>query len=284
MKTAPDRLTLLDNTHKSILKSYDIYYQESEVRQSFPLHWHTFCEIELVVGGNGTQGINGHSMHLEPGSFYLLSPTDMHRLSADVPLMIYSIKIPSGRIPAILEKQLYLNTIPAIAHLHGEDFTVCRYDFLRLRSFLSKSSPYGESKVNALIVLLLTTLFDSVLPSQSFESSTAFHRIHAVLRYIQSHFLSPITLDEVACVADLSPNYLSAQFTQAVGCGFIDYLTQLRVQHACTLLEETDMRITEIAYDSGFGSLSHFIRCFHKQKHEKPSAYRSRFTKPKNKK
>ena len=274
MKTVPHRMTLLDETHRGILQAYDIHYQESVVYQSFPLHWHVFYELELVVSGSGVQWINGHAMRLEPGSFYLLSPTDMHRIIANEPLSFYSVKVPSDKLPAVFKKPK-ISESPVVAQLSGKNLTVCRLDFHRLKSFLSNPSPYGESNAAALIMLLLSLLFDTAMPGQRFVSTMAIHRQHRVLEYIHSHFLTPITLSEIADVANLSPNYLSAQFVQVVGCGYVEYLTQLRIQHACTLLMETEMSVTDIAYESGFGSLSHFIRTFHRQKHITPSAFRN---------
>lgn len=273
-KSMPDRITLLDEARRGTPGAYGIYYQESEVRQSFPLHWHTFYELELVTGGKGAQWINGHAMPLEPGSFYLLSPTDLHRLSADTPLTFYSIKLPDDGLPAQLEKLLQQNDTPVTTQLQGERYAACRSDFLRLKSFLSTPSSYGEANVAALVTLLLTALYDAGLSGQRFIPDMAFRRQHTVLKYIHSHYLTPVTLDEIADAARLSPNHLCAQFTRVAGCGFVEYLTRLRFQHACTLLTETEMSVTEIAYASGFGSLSHFLRTFRNQKQTTPSAYR----------
>ena len=274
MKTMPHRITLLDELHLGILEAYDIQYQESHVYQSFPLHWHSFYELELVVGGSGTQWINGHAMRLEPGSFYLLSPTDLHRIIANESLSFFSIKIPSDKLPAVF-KRLHIDEVPIAAQLSGQDLAVCRMDFHRLKSSLSSRSPYGEANVTALITLLLSLLFGTAPSGQRYVYTASIHRQHRVLEYIHSHFLAPITLSEIANVTDLTPNYLSAQFVRVVGCGLVAYLTQLRIQHACTLLKETEMNITDIAYESGFGSLSHFIRTFHRQKHMTPSAFRN---------
>ena len=273
-KNMPDRITLLDEARRGILGPYGIYYQESEVCQSFPLHWHTFYELELVTGGRGTQWINGHAMPLEPGSLYLLSPTDLHRLSADAPLTFYSIKLPEDRLPAQLETLLHQNDTPVATQLRSESYAVCSSDFLRLKSFLSTPSPYGEANAAALVTLLLTALYAAAPYGKRFLPDMAFRRQHTVLKYIHSHYLMPVALDEIAGAAGLSPNHLCAQFARVAGCGFVEYLTHLRVQHACTLLAETQMSVTEIAYASGFGSLSHFLRTFRKQKQETPSAYR----------
>ena len=74
--------------------------------------------------------------------------------------------------------------------------------------------------------------------------------------------------------AGLTPNHLSARFTQLIGCGFSAYVTRLRVEYARQLLSRGDISITEAAFDSGFGSLSHFLRTFKKICGISPGVYR----------
>lgn len=270
----PDRLTLLDDTHRGLLCAYGIYYQEGVVQRAFPLHWHTFYELELVVGGRGTQWINGHAMALSPGVFYLLSPTDLHRLHADAMLTVLSVKLPEDLLADRVEKLLHIYDAPVTALLHGEGYEICHSDFLRLKALLSNPSPYGGERVAALVTLLLTALYSSAGSGQSFRPGMAFQRQHAVLKYIHENYLKQIPLKEIASVAGLTPNHFCTQFSKVAGCSFVEYHTRLRIQHACTLLTETRMSVTEIAFASGFGSISHFLRTFHKQKQTTPSTYR----------
>ncbi len=273
MKIVPNRFTMEDEA-KCDIGAYRIYYNETQVDQSCPLHWHTYYELELVTGGRGMQWINGHPIPVETGSLYLLSPTDLHRLEADAALAFISIKLPANGLPTRIEQLLNTNHMPCFTQLNGDHYALSRSDFQRIRRAMSVPSACGEAKVYALIMLLLATLFELSPPEQQYHPDIAFRRQYLVLQYIHSRYLSPLSLAEVSRVAELSPNHFCTQFVKVTGCGFVEYCTRLRIQYACTLLEDTEMSVTEISFASGFGSLSHFLRTFHKSKQMTPSAYR----------
>lgn len=71
-------------------------------------------------------------------------------------------------------------------------------------------------------------------------------------------------LTEVARHCGVSEGHLSRMFHHATGLTFREYVTQVRMEHATTLLAQTGKTITEIAYESGFQSLSQFHRVFRK--------------------
>src|SRR6202051_2055623 len=67
---------------------------------------------------------------------------------------------------------------------------------------------------------------------------------------------------------------LCSQFATATGLTFTDYLSRVRVEKAKTLLLNPHLRISEIAYDVGFQSLTHFNRVFREITGEAPTAFR----------
>ncbi len=73
-----------------------------------------------------------------------------------------------------------------------------------------------------------------------------------------------IHLSEVARHCCVSDGHLSRTFHHATGLTFREYVTQVRMEHANSLLARTSKNITEIAYESGFQSLSQFHRMFRK--------------------
>jgi AraC family transcriptional regulator len=83
-----------------------------------------------------------------------------------------------------------------------------------------------------------------------------------------------ISLDELASEARLSPFHFARMFKQSVGVPPRVYLTQLRMQKACELLEHTDLPITEIALEVGYSSNQVLARVFTKQVNMSPSDYR----------
>ena len=74
-----------------------------------------------------------------------------------------------------------------------------------------------------------------------------------------------VTEEEVASMCSLSPNYFSRTFKNTIGKNFKDYICSLKLQNARNMLVTSDKNITEIAYETGFSSTSHFISSFKKE-------------------
>ena len=91
---------------------------------------------------------------------------------------------------------------------------------------------------------------------------------------MRARFSEDISLDELAAEAQLSPFHFARMFKQSVGVPPRVYLTQLRLERACELLEMTDLPVTEIAYEVGYSSNQVLARVFIKHRHMSPSDYR----------
>ncbi|MFN7101339.1 MAG: helix-turn-helix domain-containing protein [Pseudorhizobium sp.] len=83
-----------------------------------------------------------------------------------------------------------------------------------------------------------------------------------------------ISLDELAAEAHLSPFHFARMFKQSVGVPPRVYLTRLRMEKACKLLEDTDLAITDIAQEVGYSSNQVLARVFLKHQGVSPSDYR----------
>ncbi len=94
--------------------------------------------------------------------------------------------------------------------------------------------------------------------------------------YMEEHYGEELTLQKVADVVGISAGYLSTQFSQSFGCGFIDYLNQIRVEHACAYLKQNYFKTYEIAYKVGYRDEKYFSRVFKKVTGMSPSEYKNR--------
>jgi AraC-like DNA-binding protein len=83
-----------------------------------------------------------------------------------------------------------------------------------------------------------------------------------------------ICLAAVAKAVNTSTFYFCKLFKRATGLTFTDYLARVRIEKAKMLLLDRDRRVSEVAYDVGFQSLTHFNRVFRKIVHQSPSSYR----------
>lgn len=101
-----------------------------------------------------------------------------------------------------------------------------------------------------------------------------YPQLQRLRAYVEEHYQSPITLADAAHAAGLERTYLSAFFHRKVGICFRDWLALFRVEHAQRLLEQTDVGITRVALDVGFGDLRAFERAFRRATSICPAAFK----------
>jgi AraC-like DNA-binding protein len=93
--------------------------------------------------------------------------------------------------------------------------------------------------------------------------------------FIHEHSDEDLSLTKVAKSVHISPNYLSERFKEVTGVNFVDYIARHRIEKARKLLQDLNLRISEIAFAVGFQSLSQFNRVFRKLAGKSPTAYRA---------
>jgi AraC-like DNA-binding protein len=93
--------------------------------------------------------------------------------------------------------------------------------------------------------------------------------------FIQQHHAEDLSLGQVAKAVNTSTFYFCKLFKKHTGVHFTDYLSRTRVEKAKNLLLNPNLRISEIAYEVGFQSLTHFNRVFKKILGQSPTEYRS---------
>ena len=94
-------------------------------------------------------------------------------------------------------------------------------------------------------------------------------------QFIGEHQAEKLSLAEVAQAVNTSTFYFCKLFKQATGFNFTDYLSRLRFEKAKNLLLNPNLRVSEIAYEAGFQSLTHFNRVFRRLAGHSPTEYRS---------
>lgn len=99
------------------------------------------------------------------------------------------------------------------------------------------------------------------------------HVITNVQKYINGHVTERLSLNEVAGVFGLSPNYLSILFKKNCQIGFSEYISQAKIAKAKSMLLEQDMKIYEVADRLGFESAFYFSKVFKKVEGISPREY-----------
>ena len=116
----------------------------------------------------------------------------------------------------------------------------------------------------------------SILSNQiAVESASAEPTAVAKARhFIAQNQDNALCLATVAKAVNTSTFYFCKLFKRATGLTFTDYLSRVRIEKAKTLLGDPNRRVSEIAYDVGFQSLTHFNRVFRKITGQSPTNYR----------
>jgi two-component system response regulator YesN len=123
----------------------------------------------------------------------------------------------------------------------------------------------------------IRALFNAVI---EFRDSRTEGRYRSVIlkakEYIDLNYRGQdISLHTVASYVGISPNHLSAVFSQETGENFIEYLTRVRIERAKHLLSSTGMKSADIAYETGFSDPHYFSFIFKKNVGLSPREYRS---------
>lgn len=103
--------------------------------------------------------------------------------------------------------------------------------------------------------------------------TTENKRMKSILEYINKHVSDVLTLENVSSNFALSERTLSRLFQSTISISFLQYLKQLRIVKAIEMLLQTDKSISEIAYESGYNSISAFSNTFYQLIHVRPTEF-----------
>jgi AraC-like DNA-binding protein/ligand-binding sensor protein len=94
-------------------------------------------------------------------------------------------------------------------------------------------------------------------------------------QFIQEHQTEDLSLGQVAKAVNSSTFYFCKTFKNYTGINFTDYLSRVRIEKAKNLLLNPNLRVSEIAFEVGFQSLTHFNRVFKKTVGQSPTEFRA---------
>ncbi|MDQ8209290.1 PocR ligand-binding domain-containing protein [Coraliomargarita sp. SDUM461003] len=122
----------------------------------------------------------------------------------------------------------------------------------------------------------LATISNSIEPEQSLAAADPEDQVVSrAKKYISERFNERISLDEAAQAVNASTRHFCKVFKQATGITFTDYLARTRVEKAKHLLQNPHLRVSEIAFETGFDSISQFNRSFKRIAGMSPTQFRS---------
>lgn len=257
------------------------------IEPMFGVHWHYHPEVEIcyVKQGSGHRIIGNSVERFEDGDLVLVGSNLPHCWITDedfnksaLHIEVYVIHFHTKLFPSDVAEfsaiQNFLNQAK-----RGVKFnTLQEQYFITLLNALENSASLSKFlKLCELLQLMSASKQASILATANYvpeQSKKIESRIVNVCNYIQEHFKKPITLDELANIAHMNPASFSRFFKKNIGKSPINYLNEIRVNMACTKLLNTNDKAYQIAFDSGFNSMTHFNKLFKRYKGCAPLDYR----------
>jgi len=262
----------------------------------FPNPWHFHKEYELVLinKGRGTRFIGDKVNRFEEGDLSLIGSNIPHLFRNNEEYYIKDSKLKANSVfihftKDFLGKNFFdipemklvvklLERSSLALEIHGK---TKKHIKTRLIDMNHQKPP--ERLVSLLEILLLLAhsndLKPLLSPGFSANNSGDTERINKVFEFIMKNYTEEIYVQEIASQLHMSVPSFSRYFKHHARKTFSDYVTEIRIGHACKLLMENNHSISEISYQSGFDNLSNFYRHFKKIIGIIPKEYKNRFLK-----
>ncbi len=235
---------------------------------SFEYHWHTYYEIILYLNCQGQCIINDRPCEISKNCLFLVTPKDFHEIRTVDKDDAVSINLSFSE--QIVESELLSSLAPLFIDGISEQLT---NDLLKLyRCFASKDKHKD---------IYLKNLFNCILVDIFKEGTVIDENVKVLNPLVQKAITYVITNPEkkynmqmLSKILGVNANYFSHLFRTETGITFTEYLTEIRIEHAKRLLENTNLSVLEISYETGFNTPAHFHKVFKAQTDLSPNQYR----------
>ncbi|MCP9237121.1 AraC family transcriptional regulator [Lewinella sp. JB7] len=265
------------------------HYPEPRLRADKLPKWHFHPELELVYvrGGHGRRHVGSHISHYRDGELILIG--------SNLPHLGFTNRVTNNEKETVVQ---FAENFPTGEFLELPEMRKVKELMYRARngiSFYGTTRTVLGSRLERLIdlpplgrLLLLVDILNELAISTEYEELNAegfhlevethgFERFNEIQEFIHTNFARDIPLDEIAGVAAMTVPAFCRYFKKTTGKTFVTYLNDYRIVYACKLLADDHSTVQNVAYDSGFNTVSQFNRAFKKHTGKTATEYRSAF-------
>ncbi|MCF8346469.1 MAG: AraC family transcriptional regulator [Bacteroidales bacterium] len=277
MKTLIQKLPL-DKDCSFVARTYRTPYFET------PYHQHNEYELMLVKEGYGTAFVGNSISDYNEGDVFLHGANLPHWFRKKHCTMTASSLVIQFRHDFLGDKFMEVPETGSIRRLLLNS-SKGLYLMGDLKAYVGKMMMQFESEGSfyKLIDLLKILYHISISDEYRFMSESDIDKhsisdqglIHEVFEYSMQNFQRKIAVEEVASLTNKSISAFCQYFKKNTKLTYVEFLTQIRIAHACRLLKETELSVTEICYESGFHNWANFSAHFKKFCKMSPTAYRT---------
>jgi AraC-like DNA-binding protein len=256
-----------------------------------PYHFHAEYELTYILEGAGKRYVGSHMQNFTSGDLVLIGPNLPHCWKLDpgietqTPASAIVIQFDGAFLGDDFFNKNELQHIKRLFQKSGSGISF-NGDTQRIvnQSLLALSEE--ESSFRMLIGLLEAlqrlaqsaeyTLLDQnqVIAERTLAEQ---ERINPVFAYVVENFRQQVSLEHAAGIANMTTNAFCKYFKKITRKTFMETIIEYRLNYAIQQLVQTDKPISVIAFESGFGDVSHFYKMFKVKMNLSPLNYRKKF-------
>jgi AraC-like DNA-binding protein len=259
-------------------------------------HYHPELELHYVIKGEGVRFIGDNISNFSAGEILLLGEKLPHcwrckeeYFKPDSGLNVEVIVI--HFLPDCLGR--YMLNLPE-AYMLNKLFEKAKSGIIVNGPAKDQLAKLMRSAVNATNldrIIVLLSILKVLAENEEFEAITLSHnefhesnesdtiRLNKVCSYTLAKYKKEITLQEIASIANLSVTSFCRYFKLMTKKTYSDFLTEIRISHACRLLIEDKMPTEVICFECGFNNISNFYRHFKRVTNMTPLEYKRGYAK-----
>ncbi len=234
-------------------------------------HRHNFYLLLYITIGKGDHTIDFKTYPIVPGSFFLMSPGQVHSWNLEPNTNGYIIFFTQ----AFYRMQFNANSLMQFPFFHSLQASPCiqleadhTIDVLvkeMHEEFRSSNATIDLRILRSYLDLLLLKLARLYPINKSNESAiTSTSKLRKLEQLIDKHFMKLKLPSEYADLMNLSPSYLNNICKQAVGKTLTDLITERVILEAKRYFAHSDLMVNQVSDKLNFSSASYFIRFFQK--------------------
>lgn len=256
------------------------WYQNSDLLP----HWHEEFEIIYLERGSASFSIDGCEYKLLPNQFLFVNCGSIHSgksvESPEAYAIVFNLNMLCSQEPDICRAKYIqpLETLKLTVPNFIEDDFLGRLIFNLIRIWKEKTSGY-ELYIKSNLFMIFYHLFSKGYVTSSNhdkEFNSKLEKIKSAIDYINLNYSTPITIESLSKVTNLSKFYFCRLFKEITHLTPVDYINKLRVEKAIELIKNTDLGISEVAFEVGFNNVSYFIKVFKEYVGMTPLQYKKR--------
>ena len=274
-----------------------IYHSNTSVVEPYT---QSGMEISIITSGVGIHKILDRDIPCKEGDIYVTYPDIAHRFSvgdSTEPLKVCHLcfkvedwfegDTATYGSPRFCYGVFNDNTVTAYAMLNQETKKKVCSLFSQIKEEYERKEPEWQDAVRSHLSLLLIAVgryVNSAIKSLPSVPQKEWSIVYAALQIVGDSFSdSSLTLESIAEELYISKSYLSRLFKRLTGNAFSDHIRNVRLIHACKLLEETDLNVEDIMKQCGLRDTPSFYHNFNIHTGMTPHQYRTYYTKDNNK-